>query len=542
MEVDLSNPSVALNIKYRNSYVGPSPGLTSPSYPRAFTSTFASEVTNAKAAINGTYFNTANYDSANPATAWGGGTTYLRANGSTIHTFDGSDVNRHSMGLLFNSRNDVTLMRKSGGWNARASSWQNMMVSGPVLLVNGVVETYTSTNDHANLRHPRSAIGKINASNKLLLVTVDGRHEQAAGMSCTELAQVMKALGCDNAINLDGGGSTTLWGAGEPNSGVLNYPTDNGEFDHAGQRRAANALVVTSANPVTAPFDARLTSLSYNTLTRSGETVTVTARYTNVGSSSWTSSNVRVVPSRVFGRTSAFIPGGGNFATMSPATVAPGATATFTLSLVSPAVASTRNYSENFALWQTTNGYFGPPDDDLQVNLAVRPPLTGAPQAMIVQGTSTGPNNQWYTEPTSNWGSSSVSFTAAGVNNSGSQRYAAATSTNRYADFKPIFDVAGVYRVEASWPYSSNNIDTVTYTVNHMGGTNTLTRNQNSSGLGNSWQLLGQYAFSTGSSGNMGVHSVRVGNGSKTGNRFYSGALRFDYVGPLAGVNDWPLY
>jgi len=542
-EVDLNNPNVVFRINHRDSYVGPSPGTSSPDYPRAYTSTMAAEIPNAKAAVNGTYFNTASYNPDSPLMPWGGGTTFLRINGSTIHAFDGSNVNSFSMGILFNSRADFSILKKSGNWSGRTGAWNNMMVSGPVLLTNKVVETYDPGNNHANLRHPRTAVGKINATNKVLFVTVDGRTEQAAGMSCTELAKVMLALGCDNAINLDGGGSTTMWAKGEPFSGVVNYPTDNGIYDHLGQRRAANALIVTSTDPVKPAFDARMTSLDYTPLTRSGEIVQVKVKYTNIGTQTWTGSNVKIVPSRALGRNSSFIPAEqtNSFFSMSPATVAPGVTATFTLNLKAPAVANNTNFEENFVLSNTSTGYFGPPDGDLKARILVRPPITLPPPVMIVQGTLSGPNNQWYLDGPAGWNQSSVSFSAPGVANEG-QRYCAATVTNRYADFIPMFDVAGVYKVEAAWPYSSNNITSVRYTINHLNGTQNVFKNQNNPELADSWQLLGNFPLSTGISGLYGVHSVRVSNGSTTGNRFYSGAIRFTFVSPLAAIRDWSLY
>ena len=58
-------------------------------------------------------------------------------------------------------------------------------------------------------RHPRTAVGTT-ADGKLMMVTVDGRQSISAGISLPELSELMKRLGCVNAINLDGGGSTTM--------------------------------------------------------------------------------------------------------------------------------------------------------------------------------------------------------------------------------------------------------------------------------------------------------------------------------------------
>ena len=83
-------------------------------------------------------------------------------------------------------------------------------------------------------RHPRSAIG-WNAR-YFFLVVVDGRQRLSIGMTLDELSAFLISLGCDEAMNFDGGGSATLWYVGE----VRNNPCERGE------REIANCLVVVS--------------------------------------------------------------------------------------------------------------------------------------------------------------------------------------------------------------------------------------------------------------------------------------------------------
>lgn len=71
------------------------------------------------------------------------------------------------------------------------------------------------------------------------MLVADGRNANAEGMSLFELTKIMRWLGCVSAINFDGGGSSTLWTAKE---GVVNYPTDNRNWDHEGERKVANIL------------------------------------------------------------------------------------------------------------------------------------------------------------------------------------------------------------------------------------------------------------------------------------------------------------
>ncbi len=82
-------------------------------------------------------------------------------------------------------------------------------------------------------RHPRTAIG-WNADSYFLVV-VDGRQRDVSeGMTLEELSKYLVKLGCEEAFNLDGGGSSTLWFEGE----VRNSPCDGYE------RTIANSLVV----------------------------------------------------------------------------------------------------------------------------------------------------------------------------------------------------------------------------------------------------------------------------------------------------------
>jgi len=108
---------------------------------------------------------------------------------------------------------------------------------GPSLVRDGQIEKW---NGWIHLPQPRTALGW----NKryFFLVEVDGRQlDLSLGMTFTQLAKFMVDLGCEQAMNLDGGGSATLWAFGS----VKNSPSE-------GQERAApNALVVVRPNPPT---------------------------------------------------------------------------------------------------------------------------------------------------------------------------------------------------------------------------------------------------------------------------------------------------
>jgi exopolysaccharide biosynthesis protein len=90
-------------------------------------------------------------------------------------------------------------------------------------------------------RHPRTAAGLNADRTKLVLLVVDGRKPGVAiGMNYGELAAEMLRLGCHDAINLDGGGSSVM-AVREPGADkfqILNQPTDGRE------RAVANVLGV----------------------------------------------------------------------------------------------------------------------------------------------------------------------------------------------------------------------------------------------------------------------------------------------------------
>jgi exopolysaccharide biosynthesis protein len=74
----------------------------------------------------------------------------------------------------------------------------------------------------------------------MYLVVVDGRSERSGGMTVAELSALLGQVGADDAVNLDGGGSSTfaLRAPGEPSVTVRNIPSDGSE------RAVANGIGV----------------------------------------------------------------------------------------------------------------------------------------------------------------------------------------------------------------------------------------------------------------------------------------------------------
>lgn len=83
--------------------------------------------------------------------------------------------------------------------------------------------------------HPRTAVAKLK-DGKFLMVTADGRSEASGGISLPDLAAYLLELGATDAMNLDGGGSTTMFLNGK----VVNKPSDK-----EGERKVSDAILVT---------------------------------------------------------------------------------------------------------------------------------------------------------------------------------------------------------------------------------------------------------------------------------------------------------
>ena len=92
--------------------------------------------------------------------------------------------------------------------------------------------------------HPRTAIGVDSDTGEVLILVVDGRSSRSRGYTMVELANLMIDLGADEAINLDGGGSSTMVGKNRKGAtAILNTPSDG--F----QRWVANAVAIEYHKP-----------------------------------------------------------------------------------------------------------------------------------------------------------------------------------------------------------------------------------------------------------------------------------------------------
>lgn len=189
------------------------------------------------AALNGTFFDMAN----------GGSVDYIKSDGKLINEnrLGASGLRAvHQKSALAIKNGKLTIVKWNGNEN-----WENsldaddIMVSGPLLIMDGKDENLDTANSFNKTRHPRTAVA-VTKNKSILLITVDGRNENSAGMSLFELRKLMQWMKASDAINLDGGGSTALWINNYGENGIVNYPTDNKKWDHNGERKVANVVLL----------------------------------------------------------------------------------------------------------------------------------------------------------------------------------------------------------------------------------------------------------------------------------------------------------
>lgn len=169
------------------------------------------------------------------------------ARGRTVQAI-GKDIQRLGSLAKVGARLNVDAeLVNEAGKTLKAGSSTDVVNGGPVLMSNGA-ENITAQRDGmvhqgdgnsfyygwVHKRNPRTIAG-VDAQGRTLLVTADGRQTTALGLSIKESADVARSLGMVDAINLDGGGSTTMVVSGQ----AVNSPSDA-----AGQRPVGDALLV----------------------------------------------------------------------------------------------------------------------------------------------------------------------------------------------------------------------------------------------------------------------------------------------------------
>lgn len=167
------------------------------------------------------------------------GSTAIPSNGFVISA-SGDRVTELKKALKIGTR-----VRLVNGWSSAefgASMTpppaEDIVAGVPRLVRNGQVDVTwqeeKSSKSFFETKHPRTAVALLK-NGKFLMMTVDGRSESSGGIGLEDLAKLLVEFGAVDAMNLDGGGSTTMFLDGK----VVNHPSDK-----EGERKVSDALLV----------------------------------------------------------------------------------------------------------------------------------------------------------------------------------------------------------------------------------------------------------------------------------------------------------
>lgn len=122
---------------------------------------------------------------------------------------------------FFNGKSVYLNINTSPNWDGV----KHIISGGPYLVREGQI--YVDIQDQKlgaiGGKNPRTAIG-YTEDNDLILITIDGREQTSVGITLYDLAKYMKSIGCVNAMNLDGGGSSVMYVKGR----IVNHPSITG--------------------------------------------------------------------------------------------------------------------------------------------------------------------------------------------------------------------------------------------------------------------------------------------------------------------------
>ncbi len=214
-EVDLTKPNLTIEVSTPNN--SPQFGMQQMTKQATFEDAEGHKVW---AGINADFFNTSN---GTPQ-----GIVYKE--GLAIKTSVTDAVNTFFAIL----KNGKAFVGDQEDYETVKSSIQEAVGGRVTLVSNGILVTQTSPT-----LEPRTAIGVSQDGTKVYILVVDGRRfHYSNGMSYEELGQCLKAMGSYDAINLDGGGSSTFFIRNQPDFAanrfeIRNWPTDNGGMERA---------------------------------------------------------------------------------------------------------------------------------------------------------------------------------------------------------------------------------------------------------------------------------------------------------------------
>jgi len=464
IQVDLNNPHVTVRPIKHATCTGTTSSLASGA--------------GAVAAINGGFFG--GCDSV----------SMIKLNGTVLDTNPGYKPARATLGINHTTRTPYV------DWIASTNSWSAVdqaIGGGPNLVSSGSSDVTWVEEEFDSgylAKNPRTAAG-FTSSNLLLLVTVDGRTSAGIGMTLSELASFMIALGCTEAMNLDGGGSTTAW---TTNDGVVNTPSDGS------QRSVVSAIgVFHNGGVIVDNSGAGYTETGSWTSSANAGFYGTNSRWANTGGASDTAKWTPTVPKTAKYDVYAWWVAGSNRANNAP----------YTINHRAGSSVVTKNQTLTGSQWVLLGSYDFQAGSSGNIVLgdnaeaskvvsadAVRLLYKSAPSALdiITDNTTAGSfaaSANWFT-----------STSTAGYY--GTNYHARATgAVTDAATWSQTLPFTASYKVYARWTTDPNRATAAPYSIYHNGGTATVNANQQ---LNNgTWVLLGTYSFNAGTAGRIAL-------------------------------------
>ena len=331
LKVDLCAPGVSVR-------------ATATGERRRTVSSFATAV-DAQAAVNGDFFSFETYATSGPAmsngAAWGG-----------------NDHN-YVAPVQFGA-NHVALPghQATGG----VEPWAREVVSGHPSLLAGGARRDNNGDSLCTAQHPRTALGFSADHRTMFVAVIDGRATGRAGMTCDQMVALFQELGATDALNLDGGGSSTMWMQGP---GVVNFPSDGT------QRVVANHLAIRATGTGGAPhcpvptYAASFVAQGAPTTMISGDEAVVWMDLKNDGDVVWDVDKTRIGTQAPQDRASIFFKEGNWLSPDRPSgadhsSYGPGVVGRFTWVMKAPEVTEATRYDEAFQAVQEGVTWFGP--------------------------------------------------------------------------------------------------------------------------------------------------------------------------------------
>ncbi len=187
----------------------------------------------ATVAINGSYFNMSNNTSC----------TALWVDGIEVAATTEAEFARCNGVICFKDGSFTILPYGSSTTSTQLATWgknyESFLVTGPIIRRNGTSQNPYIGGEGFYGPHPRTMLGKC-ADGTIYMIVMEGRMDGASGFSLPNMVSLAEDLGMTDAINLDGGGSSTLWVS---DAGIINRTSDGSV------RKVPNIVIATPKEP-----------------------------------------------------------------------------------------------------------------------------------------------------------------------------------------------------------------------------------------------------------------------------------------------------